>query len=88
MKKISIFIIAITTLISTFTTQAVEKVTVFAAASLTNAMQDIASEYKTNHENVDIVFSFASSSVLAKQIQQGAPADIFMSAGAIKIRQS
>ena len=80
MKKISIFIIAITTLISTFTTQAVEKVTVFAAASLTNAMQDIASEYKTDHENVDIVFSFASSSVLAKQIQQGAPADIFMSA--------
>lgn len=80
MKKISIFIIAITTLISTFTTQAFEKVTVFAAASLTNAMQDIASEYKTDHENVDIVFSFASSSVLAKQIQQGAPADIFMSA--------
>lgn len=80
MKKISILIFALTTLIFTFTAQALEKVTVFAAASLTNAMQDIASEYKSDHKNVEVVFSFASSSVLAKQIQQGAPADIFMSA--------
>lgn len=80
MKKITVFIVAITTLISTFSTLAMEKVTVFAAASLTNAMQDIATEYKTDHKNVDIVFSVASSSVLAKQIEQGAPADIFMSA--------
>ena len=80
MKKISIIIFTLTTLIFTFTAQALEKVTVFAAASLTNAMQDIASEYKADRKNVDVVFSFASSSVLAKQIQQGAPADIFMSA--------
>jgi molybdenum ABC transporter, periplasmic molybdate-binding protein len=80
MKKISILIFALTTLIFTFTAQALEKVTVFAAASLTNAMQDIASEYKVDHKNVEVIFSFASSSVLAKQIHQGAPADIFMSA--------
>ncbi|MCX8649113.1 molybdate ABC transporter substrate-binding protein [Gilliamella sp. B2776] len=80
MKKRTIFMFAITALIPTFTTQAIEKVTVFAASSLTNAMLDIASEYKISHKNVDVVFSFASSSVLAKQIQQGAPADIFMSA--------
>ncbi|WP_416379560.1 MULTISPECIES: molybdate ABC transporter substrate-binding protein [unclassified Gilliamella] len=77
--RINIFLM-ITTLLTTFSTLAIEKVTLFAAASLTNAMQDIAAEYKTNHKNQEIIFSFASSSVLAKQIEQGAPADIFMSA--------
>lgn len=54
------------------------KVTVFAAASLTNAMQDIAQAYKK--ENVEVVSSFASSSTLARQIEAGAPADLFISA--------
>ncbi len=52
--------------------------TVFAAASLTNAMQDIAQAYKK--ENVEVVSSFASSSTLARQIEAGAPADLFISA--------
>lgn len=55
------------------------KITVFAAASLTNAMQDIAQEYK-KEKNVDVVSSFASSSTLARQIEAGAPADLFISA--------
>ncbi|MCX8580277.1 molybdate ABC transporter substrate-binding protein [Gilliamella sp. B3482] len=70
---VSLFIV---TLLVSLTTSATQKITVFAAASLTNAMQDIATSYK----DAEIVFSFASSSVLAKQIEQGAPADIFMSA--------
>lgn len=59
--------------------QATDKLTVFAAASLTNAMQDIASQYQKG-QTVQIVSSFASSSTLARQIEQGAPADIFISA--------
>ena len=55
------------------------KITVFAAASLTNAMQDIAKAYK-KEKNVDVVSSFASSSTLARQIEAGAPADLFISA--------
>lgn len=55
------------------------KITVFAAASLTNAMQDIAVVYK-KEKNVDVVSSFASSSTLARQIEAGAPADLFISA--------
>ncbi len=51
----------------------------FAAASLTNAMQDIAAEYK-KEKNVDVISSFASSSTLARQIEAGAPADLFISA--------
>ncbi|MGM7736723.1 molybdate ABC transporter substrate-binding protein [Yersinia enterocolitica] len=53
--------------------------TVFAAASLTNALQDIAVQYK-KEKQVDVVASYASSSTLARQIEQGAPADLFISA--------
>lgn len=56
-----------------------QKVTVFAAASLTNALQEIAAQYK-KEKNVEIVSSFASSSTLARQIEQGAPAELFISA--------
>lgn len=76
---LAVTLLTATTLFSV-SVSAIEKITVFAAASLTNVMQDIANEYQTDHKNVEIVFSFASSSVLAKQIEQGAPADIFMSA--------
>lgn len=58
---------------------AAEKITVFAAASLTNALQEIATEYQKGHD-VQVVSSFASSSTLARQIEQGAPADLFISA--------
>ncbi|CAQ85034.1 MULTISPECIES: molybdate ABC transporter substrate-binding protein [Photorhabdus] len=58
---------------------ATEKVTVFAAASLTNALDDISRQYKQEKKG-DVVVSYASSSTLARQIEQGAPADIFISA--------
>jgi len=58
---------------------AAENVTVFAAASLTNALQDIAEQYQKS-KDVKVVSSFASSSTLARQIEQGAPADLFISA--------
>lgn len=56
-----------------------DKVTIFAAASLTNAISDIATHYE-KYQSVQIQTSFASSSTLAKQIEKGAPADIYMSA--------
>lgn len=55
------------------------RITVFAAASLTNAMQDIAAQYQ-KEKNVEVAASFASSSTLARQIDAGAPADLFISA--------
>ena len=58
---------------------AADNITVFAAASLTNAMQEIASHYK-EEKGVTVVSSFASSSTLARQLEQGAPADLFISA--------
>ncbi|HAY95975.1 molybdate ABC transporter substrate-binding protein, partial [Shewanella sp.] len=56
-----------------------EQVTVFAAASLTNALNEIGQQYEKEH-NTKVIFSFASSSTLAKQVANGAPADLFVSA--------
>ncbi len=52
---------------------------IFAAASTTNAINDIAALFKKD-TGVNVVASFASSSTLAKQIEEGAPASIFISA--------
>ena len=53
--------------------------TVFAAASMKNALDDIDAAFATK-TGIKIVASYAASSMLAKQIEQGAPADIFLSA--------
>ncbi|PKP67841.1 MAG: molybdate ABC transporter substrate-binding protein [Alphaproteobacteria bacterium HGW-Alphaproteobacteria-8] len=58
---------------------AADDVTVFAAASLTNALTAVGEAW-TQATGRQPVFSFAGSSALAKQIQQGAPADIYISA--------
>jgi molybdate transport system substrate-binding protein len=56
-----------------------EDVTVFAAASLKNALDDVAAAYKAETGKT-VVISYAASSALAKQIEEAAPADIFFSA--------
>jgi len=54
-------------------------VTVFAAASLKNALDDVDTAF-TKQNGVKVVVSYGASSALAKQIEQGAPADVFFSA--------
>ncbi len=54
--------------------------TVYAAASLTAAFEDIATDFEKEHDGVDVELSFGGSSDLATQIQEGAPADVFASA--------
>jgi molybdate transport system substrate-binding protein len=54
-------------------------VKVYAAASLTDVMQALANDYQAQGRD-HIVFNFAGSNVLARQIEQGAPADIFLPA--------
>ncbi len=58
---------------------AAENLTVFAAASLKDVLGAIAGEWKAAGHG-EVTLSFAGSSALAKQIEQGAPADIFVSA--------
>jgi molybdate transport system substrate-binding protein len=52
---------------------------VFAAASLTNALQEVGDAF-TKDSSIPVKFSFAASSALARQIENGAPADVFFSA--------
>jgi molybdate transport system substrate-binding protein len=54
-------------------------ITVFAAASLTNVMQELGDAF-TKQNSIPVRFSFAASSALARQIENGAPADVFFSA--------
>jgi molybdate transport system substrate-binding protein len=54
-------------------------ITVFAAASLTNVLQDLGDGF-TRETSIPVRFSFAASSALARQIENGSPADVFFSA--------
>ena len=52
-----------------------------AAASLKEVMADLETEYKKSNENVTLVVNYGSSGSLQQQIEQGAPCDLFISAG-------
>lgn len=54
--------------------------TVFAAASMTETMNEIAKAYQQEHPDVEIVYNFDSSGTLKHQIQNGAACDLFISA--------
>jgi molybdate transport system substrate-binding protein len=54
-------------------------ITVFGAASLTNVLQELGDAF-TKETSIPVNFSFAASSALARQIESGAPADVFFSA--------
>ena len=58
---------------------AAEKVTIFAAASLKNALDAVNAEWQ-KEAGKETTVSYAASSALAKQIEAGAPADVFISA--------
>ena len=62
------------------------QVQVFAAASLNDSLKEIASRYQTR-TGEKIAFNFGASSFLARQITEGAPADIFFSADEAKMDQ-
>jgi molybdate transport system substrate-binding protein len=56
-----------------------ETITVFAAASMKNALDDVNAAFSAK-SSLKVVVSYAASSALMKQIEQGAPADVFISA--------
>ncbi|HEX6096332.1 MAG TPA: molybdate ABC transporter substrate-binding protein [Thermoanaerobaculia bacterium] len=69
---------ALLLLAGTLTLNAAE-VRVFAAASLTESLEEIAAAYERETKD-DVVFNFGASSMLARQVDAGAPADLLLSA--------
>jgi molybdate transport system substrate-binding protein len=78
MKRAALASLAATVHIAATASRAAD-VTVFAAASLTDALKEIATAYEKESGD-KVVFNFAASSTLARQIEAGAPADVFFSA--------
>lgn len=54
--------------------------TVFAAASLIDAFEEIGAQFEAENPEVEVIFNFAGSSALATQMLEGAPVDVFASA--------
>jgi len=73
-------VLAVTLAVLAVTPAAAESLKVFAAASLTEAFNDIATLYKEQNPGAEIELNFAGSQVLRTQIEEGAPADVFVSA--------
>lgn len=65
---------------------AAREITVFGAASLTDALQAIAVPFE-KQSGVQVLFNFAGSNTLAIQIEQGAPADIYFSANLRQMKE-
>ena len=61
--------------------------TVFAAASMTETLNQLKTEYEKQHPDVEITFNYDSSGTLKKQIQNGAECDLFISAAQKQMNQ-
>jgi molybdate transport system substrate-binding protein len=57
-----------------------EEIIVSAAASLTNALQRVAQDFSATHPQTTVRFNWGGSGTLARQIEAGAPVDLFVSA--------
>lgn len=79
MLSLSLVLVGCVAVAETATPQV--ELTVFAAASMTESLNKIAEMYKTVAPNVTLVFNFDSSGTLQTQIEEGAEADVFISAG-------
>lgn len=79
MKKI-ILLFCIATLSACAPKPTSHTLTIFAAASLTQAFEEIGKSFETIHAGVTVEFNFAGSQTLRTQLEQGAVADVFASA--------
>ena len=90
-KKSLSFLLICTLLLCVLTSCAPAKkqteITVFAAASMTETLTTLGSQYMADHPEVTIRFNFDSSGTLKTQIQEGADCDIFISAGQKQMNQ-
>ena len=79
MKLLRIFVLGLLTCCSSAASGESKEIVIFAAVSLTDALNEIGDAF-TQQTHVPVKFSFAASSALARQIEAGAPAQVFFSA--------
>ncbi|WP_319588832.1 molybdate ABC transporter substrate-binding protein [uncultured Desulfobulbus sp.] len=82
MKTIRTFLvlIAASLLLALSSTQAAEVIRISVPASMTDAMKELAAQFGASGQHAPIVANYGPSGTLAKQIVEGAPADLFISA--------
>jgi molybdate transport system substrate-binding protein len=78
------YIVSITLVVLLTTSLHAVDIFVFAAASLTDALKEVAPAYESESGD-KLIFNFAGSNTLARQIREGAPADVFFSADEIQM---
>ena len=78
-RVLAAFAAAVTALVVQADAAEEKTITVFAAASMKNALDEVDGLF-TKQSGIKVVASYAASSSLMKQIEQGAPADVFLSA--------
>ncbi|WP_061038249.1 molybdate ABC transporter substrate-binding protein [Vibrio coralliirubri] len=78
-KRVFLLTMALTSALTSTHLLASEKLRVYAASSMTNAVNLLVEEFEKDH-SVDVIPVYASTSSLVRQIERGAPADIFISA--------
>jgi molybdate transport system substrate-binding protein len=78
-KLLSVLLLSAVVLWGT-TAAADEELIVSAAASLTNALNEVTAEYNKTHPGIKTTYNFGASGVLLNQMAQGAPVDVFASA--------
>jgi molybdate transport system substrate-binding protein len=79
-KKIALFLLCVFLLTAPVQVYASTEIIVSAAISLRNAFEEIGRMYEQKNRGAQVVFNFASSGGLMRQIEAGAPADVFASA--------
>jgi molybdate transport system substrate-binding protein len=79
MKHLKTLLAAVCLAVVAGQTLAADKITVFAAASLNDVLAAAANDFKTE-TGTEVIVSLAASSALAKQLEEGAPAQVFISA--------
>ncbi|MDX2140964.1 MAG: molybdate ABC transporter substrate-binding protein [Chloroflexota bacterium] len=78
MTLVTLFLLVVS--VSIIHAQETRTLTVFAAASLTDAFEEVATVFEAANPGTEVLYNFASSSDLAIQLSEGAPADVFASA--------
>lgn len=87
MRKILLFLILILLLTGCSKNETENELIIFAASSLIDPLNEIVESFNNKYDDIDVKVNYSSSGTLQKQIQKGAPADIFFSASVKNIEE-